>query len=131
MKKNFLLIFLLLAITGAQAVTIKRHASKENICACLGTYARFSFEVQDGSLANVKVVNGSSNPACDKLYSEELGGTVSATMHPDGVTGIGVIGYKGKDKMLSLKKCLNKEGVDFDVYWFVEKISIDIEKINK
>ena len=131
MKRNFLVIFLLLIITGVQATTVKRHASKENICACLGVYTRFSFEVQNESLTNVKVVDSFSNAACDNLYIEELSTTVSAIMHPDGVTGVGVIGYTAKDKTLPDKKCLSKEELEFEVYWFVEKVSIDLKKINK
>ena len=81
-------------------------------------------------LTNVKVVNSSSNPKCDKLHIRAL---ISSTtvLHPDGVTGTGVVGATAKDKTMSYNQCLNTDEIEIDNYWFVEEFLIDLEKINR
>ena len=106
-------------------------------CECVGTYTRISFEVAKGALTNVEVVNSSSNAKCDEWHIRRRIASIELK-HPDGVTGTGVVGVRAArawpnihDKILSYKQCLITYEIEYDDYWFVEEMSIDLEKINR
>ena len=129
-KYIFIAIVLSLVAVHIQATTINRKIQKDVFCQCMDTYVRVSFEVLDKSLTNIKLINGSSNAICDKLHMDELAFS-SGGIHPDGVTAIGVTGYTAKNKDMSYSQCLNTDEVEFDIYWFIEDVLIDLEKINR
>lgn len=120
----------------ATSVTIPS-VPPEVTCECIGTYTRISFEVAKGVLTNVEVVNSSSNAKCDEWHIRRLIASTEVK-HPDGVTGTGVVGVGAarawpniNDKILSYKQCLITYEIEYDVYWFVEEMSIDLKKINR
>lgn len=123
-------VCLLMVATSLSAASVVIKEQKEVICECLGAYTRISFEVADGWLTNVKVVNSSSNPKCDKWHIRSLISSTTA-LHPNGVTGTGVVGASAKDKTMSYNQCLKTDEIEIDNYWFAEEFLIDIEKINR
>lgn len=129
---------LLMVATSLPATSVMMPSvPHEVICECIGTYTRVSFEVAKGALSNVEVVNSSSNAKCDEWHIRRLIAYTELN-HPDGVTGTGVVGVRAardlsniNGKIINYKQCLITYDIEYDVYWFVEEMSIDLEKIKR
>lgn len=134
MKKHaaFAVIFLLSIVTSIQATSIRIPGDRETLCRCLGTYTRFQFEILDGSLINIKVVDSSSDEVCDAYHSQQLEFFWQRGSHyPDGVIGIAVRGTSAVDKNMNLEQCIGSEELETRIYFHLEETIIDLEKISR
>ncbi len=52
-------------------------------------------------------------------------------MHPDGVTGVGVVGYSIKHASLDYEECMKLKEIELDSYFFIEDVNIDLDKISR
>ena len=128
----FALIVLLPIVTGIQARTIGHPTvERETLCRCIGTYTRFQYEILQGSLINIKVVDSSSDEVCDEYHSQELKYWQRGVKYPDGVIGIGVRGSSAVDKDVSLEECLSGKEFEIRVFFYPEETIIDLDKINR
>jgi len=107
----------------AYATTVKRTFDKALACECMGKYARFEFIMEDGRLAEVRLIESSSSEECDEFYANQLKEQVS-TRHPNGVSGIGIFGYRLKQQLVKNEKgqCEGSQVIEFNNYWHVEQI---------
>ena len=104
--------------------------SRQVTCECVDTYIRFSFVVENKALTDIRVTDGTSNARCDEYHVWTLSDAVTA-MHPDGVTGVGVTGYSIENASLDYETCMNLKEIELDSYFFVEDISIDLDRISR
>lgn len=128
----FAVIVLFSIITSIQARTIGfPTVEREILCRCVGTYARFQYEILQGSFINIKVIDSSSDEVCDEYHSKELKYWQRGVNYPDGVVGIGVWGSSAADKNVSLEECLSGKEFEIKVFFYPEETIIDLEKINR
>ena len=121
--------WLLMVTTTIQATSVSIKETNEDTCGCVGTFTRISFVVSNELLTDIEVVDSSSNDNCDKWHIKTL--TSTTAIHPDGVTGIGVVGNTAKDKIMNYDICLMMYEIEVDTYWIVEELLIDLKKINR
>ena len=97
MKDIFVFTFLFALMADSQATTYVLRVSKEESCACLDKYARVEFEVIEGRLINIEVIDGTQQPKCDELLLHYLKRVVGASSYPSGTRVVMVIGTSPVD----------------------------------
>lgn len=128
-KQILVFTILILFLSDVTAMSVVTRINREDTCKCSAQFVRVSFETSGGILSKLKVVSSSSDNECDELLMSRLS-TVS-THHPDGVTGVGVIGYSLKNKDIGYDQCLSEKELELESYWYVEDLSIELDKVNR
>lgn len=142
MKKNiFHIAISFLFFVETDATTVGFNYPDELVCGCTGVYTRVSYVVKDKAFSDIHVLEGTSDGTCDEFNILQMKGIkrlgVKYMDRPDGVEGIAVIGHDVVDKSVDYNECMagNKDkdriGIEFKLYFLVEKEFIDLEKINR
>lgn len=131
MKSIVVFIFLAALVADSQATTYAFGVSNEESCACLDKYARVEFEVIEGRLVNIDVIDGTRQPKCDELLLRYLKKVVGASSYPNGTRVVMVIGTSSVDVSADYDQCLMSKEFEKVIHQHVEKVTIDIEKANQ